>query len=743
MISPDDRSQGVPKSASPMEKNNNNTNNNSGTVPRCVCSWKNCRTYQKGFREAKHTVFDGTIKLKFVKDHPASQALKDSVDRALRVPPERAEDWKPGKKEGQLVARYHVARHHYTEKHIQKYLADPKGFSFLKPFSVHGAKKYLFTVDPNETFQVGDSNETLYLQAPNVPKEVVKAEFMRLKESYAASNGNTTSSNNNNNHENVNTTNNTSQAELSPSKSKETQPSSTTVSGKPQAPEKKDSMTVSTTRSQQLLEKEVKSKEIENKKLKDELDTMKSQLTFLHDMVRKLQEEHFDSHTQAGGDHVSVRSGRSYRSRSISNRPMIQVNNGGGGGAGGGNSSRSARSGVPRDIIFGEDDQDGDEWDPEPVEDWTEYQDDNTDTQNEETEEESGNFEVTYKAARRMSNGTQASRGAVSIVSASKSIKTLPRELELDEDEDDSDNESLEDDRSFVSGAFNRGGYHSRGSTHSRSGHSQRRGSTHSRSGHNQPTFGGGGGGIVMQPEYGRPNAMSDTAQFGGNSAKPFRPSRRSSIGESSYRSAKSSVTSQSAGTYEVSAMVVTDPYGEKGTYTGSISNSTGMPHGYGRLEYDRAGRWYEGDWKHGRWTGHGRLSNGDGDFYEGGLKNDHKHGHGIMKFADGRTFEGEYINGQMIEGLMTYQDGSTYEGSWVDGMRHGRGKCVFTDDSVYEGEFREGEFSGQGRMTWSDGGCYQGEWWNGEMHGIGKEIRPDGSIRHDGEWCKGQPLRK
>lgn len=117
--------------------------------------------------------------------------------------------------------------------------------------------------------------------------------------------------------------------------------------------------------------------------------------------------------------------------------------------------------------------------------------------------------------------------------------------------------------------------------------------------------------------------------------------------------------------------------------------------------------------------------------------------GHGIMKFADGRTFEGEYINGQMIEGKMTYQDGSTYSGSWVDGMRHGRGKCVFTDDSIYEGEFREGEFCGLGKMSWSDGGWYEGEWWNGEMHGKGKEIRPDGSIRHDGEWCKGQPIRR
>ena len=685
-------------------------------------------------RELKHPVFDGVVKLKFVKDHPASQSLKDCVDRTLRVPAERAEDWKPGSKEGQQVNRYYVARHHYTEKHIQKSLADPKGFSFLKPFSMHGAKKYLYTVDPKETFQVttttsSSSQEDLYLQCPNVPKEAVKAELSRFKEGGGhaedAKKPATT------------TTTTTTTAATS------TKTGAATKNGRnphPGVGEKKDSLTVSTTRSQQQLEKEVKQKEVENKKLKDELDMMKSQLGFLHDMVRKLQEEHFaDSHTVA--DHHSVRSGRSYRSRSVSNRQTRNNphnrnsnNNNNQGG-----SNRSARSGVPREINFGEDGDDDDgEWEQANTEDWTEYQDDQTPNQTEDYDDDadegtSATFQVTYTAARRLSGGTQASRGAMSIVSASKSVKTLPRELELDEDEDDSDShESLEDDQTFVSSAFSRGGL-SR-SAHSRSVHSR---SGHSRSGHSHGREYGGG-----EENYGTTsNAMAVQPR---RSLMNKKPSRRSSIGDSSHRSARSTTTSQSAaGTYDVAAMDVTDPYGEKGTYTGSISNSTGMPHGFGRLEYDRAGRWYEGDWKHGRWTGQGRLSNGDGDFYEGGLKNDHKHGQGIMKFADGRTFEGEYINGQMIDGKMTYQDGSTYAGSWVDGMRHGRGKCVFTDDSIYDGEFREGEFSGHGRMAWSDGGWYEGEWWNGEMHGYGKEIRPDGSSRHDGEWAKGQPVRK
>ena len=63
-------------------------------------------------------------------------------------------------------------------------------------------------------------------------------------------------------------------------------------------------------------------------------------------------------------------------------------------------------------------------------------------------------------------------------------------------------------------------------------------------------------------------------------------------------------------------------------------------------------------------------------------------------------------------------------------------------DESIYEGEFKEGEFFGQGKMTWNDGGWYEGEWLNGDMHGRGREVRADGSLRHEGEWLKGQPIR-
>jgi hypothetical protein len=52
--------------------------------------------------------------------------------------------------------------------------------------------------------------------------------------------------------------------------------------------------------------------------------------------------------------------------------------------------------------------------------------------------------------------------------------------------------------------------------------------------------------------------------------------------------------------------------------------------------------------------------------------------------------------------------------------------------------------YKSSGRQChWADGRTYKGEWANGKAHGYGVEIRPDGSIRHDGEWQNDNPVRK
>jgi hypothetical protein len=740
MINAEERSQA--QSASQVSQTSN-------SIPKCVCGWKNCRVYQKAYREAKHVVMDGVIKLRMSRNDPEQAALKSSIDRALKVTPTKRHDWKtdsrhqqssqggqgaPASSPGDYI-KYTIARHHWTEKHMMKYLYDPENYSFSKPFSVHGANKYLYTVDQRETIKLEADGDLLYLQTPTVPKEIVKQHFMDLKiaaptkASAAAQAAAAAADENNREHKQSRSSAAQQQQQQSPRRSVDKKASGATASTG------QTTKTIAANGGEHagisLEEQQVLSsaKEEENVRLKDQLEAMQGQLSFLHDMVRKLQEEHYDHQSTKSG--VTGKSGglSSKRASGHSRQRTSSAH------------SRSGRSGkrtgdVPHEIQLSE----------EGGEDWNDWYDEDETTVREndqEDDETTATFQVPYKAPERRNSNTSK---ATTIVSASTSIKALPREIELDEDEDDSeDHDSLEeeafDNRSFAS------------SRHS-SRHGSRRDAEEQQS--RRSSANGGGGGANNQPSR-RPssgqsinsNKMSSRGSVSSRSSKRrhnLSVSRRKSIGSESNKSVswdKESEHGSTAGVYQVKALTMTDPYGEQGTYTGSISNSTSMPHGFGRLEYDRAGRWYEGDWKHGRWTGQGKLSNGDGDFYEGGLKNDHKHGLGVMRFADGRIFEGEYINGQMIEGKMSYQDGSTYEGSWVDGMRHGRGKCVFTDQSVYEGDFREGEFFGFGKMGWSDGGWYEGEWWNGEMHGRGKEIRPDGSIRHEGDWAKGQPIRK
>ena len=115
----------------------------------------------------------------------------------------------------------------------------------------------------------------------------------------------------------------------------------------------------------------------------------------------------------------------------------------------------------------------------------------------------------------------------------------------------------------------------------------------------------------------------------------------------------------------------------------------------------------------------------------------------GEIQFEDGRCFRGKHLGTRLIHGRMTYKDGTIYEGGWVDGQRQGRGVCQFPDGSQYEGDCVEGHFHGEGCLVWADGGFYMGEWSAGEMDGRGMEVRADGTLRHDGLWRNGVPLRK
>ena len=185
------------------------------------------------------------------------------------------------------------------------------------------------------------------------------------------------------------------------------------------------------------------------------------------------------------------------------------------------------------------------------------------------------------------------------------------------------------------------------------------------------------------------------------------------------------------------------DPYGDKGRYTGVVLRSTGMPHGLGRMLYEDDGRTYEGDWRHGRWHGHGHATFANGDSYEGEYRFDQRHGRGIYSWNDGRVYDGVFAEDKRHgTGTFKWPDGATYVGDFVQGQREGKGRYTFSDGGYYNGEWVDGRYEGYGEGHWEDGRTYKGEWQSGMAHGKGSETYPDGRVRHSGQWMNDEPIR-
>lgn len=702
--------------------------------------------------------------------------------------------------------RYYVARHHFTENLMTHYLNDRRSWDWNEPLPEEDAEEFLYSLDSQDIYDDGtDDGECRYVQTPNVPKDHVRELLKRLKDQRSESQRNNgaaaqsqpkprrvpLASQDEMAHNSGLSTSARSNSQQQQSQKRSNNSSSTHITAKSTVTKNDEEIVIESEDYDTEEEEEeyvednnveetnghknykdnsarnrnavpakrakedesstvsstvalLAQKEEENLRLREDLNDCKKQINMLQDVVAKLQ-VHLDldgpDDTAAdtggpSGEKSAGRKNRANKSAEPERNPRNEEN--------------------PRPKQRGS--FTSSEEDDEDVSDVKNNVVESEDSSEEETSSRY-NYNQEYGGARRSVTGSRNNRQSLrrtsihsrrsiarsrhhsrrgsmrnggddgasvmsrqSLQSISVSIKSLPREIELMDDEDEDDTRGKGDDSSY---------FQDNGSVGSRSAASR-----------------------VSRKSFVSGNRTRRKSQRGAANAtanRQRRPRQRHAEGippeidlSGDELEANVDVTHENASTDTliVKEKQIVDPYGEKGVYTGALSKSTCMPNGKGRLEYEKESRWYEGDWIHGRWTGYGRLSNGDGDFYEGGLKNDHKHGTGIMRFADGRVFEGEYIRGQMIQGKMTYQDGSIYGGSWVDGMRHGRGKCIFVDGSQYEGEFREGNFHGHGKMTWNDGGWYVGNWSNGEMDGKGKEVRPDGSLRHDGEWSGGQPIR-
>jgi MORN repeat len=73
----------------------------------------------------------------------------------------------------------------------------------------------------------------------------------------------------------------------------------------------------------------------------------------------------------------------------------------------------------------------------------------------------------------------------------------------------------------------------------------------------------------------------------------------------------------------------------------------------------------------------------------------------------------------------------------------YGSSGTISLGEDSYGGDYRSGLREGYMTFTYEDGRCYKGEWLNDMKHGKGVETFKDGSIRHDGQWFRDEPVLK
>ena len=161
----------------------------------------------------------------------------------------------------------------------------------------------------------------------------------------------------------------------------------------------------------------------------------------------------------------------------------------------------------------------------------------------------------------------------------------------------------------------------------------------------------------------------------------------------------------------------------------------------------------YEGEYKFGKFSGHGTYTWSNGSTYVGGWSSGRMHGYGIYRSADGKTsYEGEFKNGDRdgigikksddgkISGVI-YKNGRLVKQEFKIDIPDGEGIHIYPDGSKYVGNFQNGFKHGKGTLTWDgNNGKYVGDFKNGFKHGKGsyalyEEDNHLPYLYYDGEW--------
>ena len=113
----------------------------------------------------------------------------------------------------------------------------------------------------------------------------------------------------------------------------------------------------------------------------------------------------------------------------------------------------------------------------------------------------------------------------------------------------------------------------------------------------------------------------------------------------------------------------------------------------------------YSGQWKNGKFNGHGTVAYKGGDTYTGGYIMGKKHGRGVYTKNDGEVLDGEFIDDEIARGTHISHS-ATFTGTFQNGQSY-NGRIVFKNGDVFEGKRVQKGFNGTFR--YSNGDIYYG----------------------------------
>lgn len=119
----------------------------------------------------------------------------------------------------------------------------------------------------------------------------------------------------------------------------------------------------------------------------------------------------------------------------------------------------------------------------------------------------------------------------------------------------------------------------------------------------------------------------------------------------------------------------------------------------------------YEGNFKAGKFHGHGVYEMRDNEIYDGNFRDGLFHGHGSMR-SNTYNYVGEFKENQRC-GYGVLDDmvlGDKYMGMFAENKRVGAGTCITMNGDYFEGMFMNDVLAGTGIAVFENEYYYEGE---------------------------------